>query len=283
MKKNILIIAAMAAIFSTAGAQENNIEGKHRHTETELSSTETNENVSSDTIRVYNRLLSRSNNTWNFNFLSISNENVSPSCTYSNAKSTLEAGIQDLYVGHTGLIDLKGFEQRHGSSLELGFNFLWFDTYNRTHQIGIKTALGLAWTRYMTRGNKVFLLDENDNLYCGDWETDKNYSKARLTYVSWRMPVLMEWNTKNQKFGISAGAELEYRHHIRSRVKCGNTKRYDVLRHDMDVNPWGCNLLGKISFGDVAIYGRYSLTPLFGNDHTKLEGTPYSIGAAYSF
>lgn len=296
--KKIITTMVLAAGISAAMAQAN-----HRHSEVrtmeapgvsvkmEVSTSETIETqtdsaatdiIGADSVRVYNSLVSRTNNTWTLNFLSITNEEQGEYMYVKkkgHSSCYSEIGAMDLYLGYAGLTDMKGFEQSHGKSLELGFNFMRTQMWNSRRTFGLQAALGMSWTRNLTRDNLVFQLDNNGDLYVGDWkDAEKPYSRARLTYVSWRMPVLLTLQTSNQKIGFSAGAELENRHHVRSRVKYGKEKRHDVLRRDMDVNPWGCNLLGKISFDKVSIYGRYSLTPLFGTKHTLLEATPYSVG-----
>lgn len=281
--KKILMTMAMAATCMTMTLAQT-----HRasvRTEVSIDGIETTGTIETtdrkDSLTVYNHFLSRTNGTWNFNFLSISNESKTNDKGRSCTTSQL-VGIDNFYVGLTGLKDVKGFEFQQSRSMELGFDILTLKHYPRSQRFALLASLGLSWSRYMTQHNQVFQLSDNGDLYCGEWlDAKKSFSRARLTYVSWRMPIMLQWASSNNNFKFAAGAELENRHHVRSRVKYGNTKRYDVLRHDMDVNPWGCNALVRLSFHDISLYGRYSLTPLFGTNHTALEGTPFSVGLSF--
>ncbi|MBQ0057760.1 MAG: hypothetical protein KBT20_08905 [Bacteroidales bacterium] len=274
MKKSLILTLAMVATLTTVNAQE------HRHTH----QTDSDQQTATDSTIVYNNMLSRTNNTWSINFLSIMSEpeNKPSKCT-GHSKNTMEVGAMDLFLGYAGIGKTEGFTQSPDGSLEFGFNFVrghW--SLNKRNTWGIENAFGVSWTRYRTEDNAVFLHDADNNLICTPWldENDqkKNYSHERMTYVSWRAPLMLTHKNPKLKTGFSIGAEAEMRHHIRSRVKMNGEKRYDVLRHGMSVNHWGCNAIVKLTYHDVSLYGRYSLTPFFDSSHTKLQGTPFSIG-----
>lgn len=242
-----------------------------------------------DSTVVYNNLVSRTNGIWNLNFLSLSTDDFAQDQDDSidffyttrspHSMHYADFGIQDLYLAYAGLGNAEGFEQQIAHSLEFGMNIGRIQHWNALRTVGFQTTLGLSWNRYNTKDNAVFQLDQNGDMFCGPWEAaPKPYKRARLTYVSWRVPVMLQFQDRNRQNCLSVGVEGELRHHVRSRVRMGGKKRYDVLRHGMDVNPWGLNLIARYDFGDFGIFGRYSMTSFFDDKQTKFDGTPFAFG-----
>lgn len=236
-----------------------------------------------DSTIVYNNVVSRSNGIWNLNFLSISTDgyrcNVRP-----HSHHYADLGPQDIYLAYAGIGNTEGFEQKVAHSLEFGFNFGRIQHWNASRTVGLQASIGLSWNRYSTQDNAVFQVDKDGELFCAPWEdAPKRYSRARMTYVSWRVPVMLQFQDRRKLNCFSVGVEGELRHHIRSRVRMGGKKRYDVLRDGLCVNPWGLNIIARYDFDDFGIFGRYAVTPFFDESKTSFEGTPFAVGIVFNF
>lgn len=270
--KKILSMMLIAAAFTTTNAQE------HRHTEQ-------SDSLNNNNTKVYNNLVSRTDGIWNLNFLSISTDMNDYDYNYQQYNSYhslhyADLGLKDIYLSYAGIANTEGFEQQGAHSLELGLNLGRIQHWNASKTFGLQMSLGLSWNRYQTADHAVFQIDNNGNTFCGPWESPegKAFSRTRLTYVSWRAPIMLQTRAKNGQSCFAVGVEGELRHHVRSRVRLGGKKQYDVLRHDLAVNPWGMNIIAQYSFGDFGVFGRYALTEFFDKDKTELKGTPFAIG-----
>ena len=236
-----------------------------------------------DSTVVYNNVVSRTNGIWNLNFLSISTDGYQCNLK-SHSHHYADLGLQDLYLAYAGIGNTKGFEQKVAHSLEFGFNFGRIQHWNASRTVGLQTSIGLSWNRYSTQDNAVFQVDKDGELFCAPWEdAPKRYSRARMTYVSWRVPVMLQFQDRRKLNCFSVGVEGELRHHIRSRVRMGGKKRYDVLRDGLCVNPWGLNIIARYDFDDFGIFGRYAVTPFFDDSKTSFEGTPFAVGIVFNF
>lgn len=230
---------------------------------------------------VYNNVVSRTNGVWNLNFLSISTDGFR---CYDSRRSTHYAdfGLQDIFLTYAGIGNTKGFEQKVAHSMEFGFNFGCIQHWNAERTVGVRALIGLSWNRYSTKDHAVFQRDSEGQLICEPWAcAPKDYSRARMTYVSWRLPVMLQIQDRRQQNCFSVGVEAELRHHVRSRVRMSGKKRYDVVRDGLDVNPWGLNLIARYDFEGFGIFGRYSLTPFFDDSKTAFEGTPFAFGIIF--
>lgn len=275
--KKTLSIMTIAALTFAANAQE------HRHTER-------TDSLEEGTTRVYNNFVSRTDGIWNLNFLSISTD-ASRNCWQDNywvdgpvTRVYADLGPQDIWLSYSGLADTKGFEQQVAHSLEFGFNLARIQHWNTSRTVGLQMSLGLSWNRYQTADKGVFQIDNNGDMFIGPWTTprgDQNYSRSRLTYVSWRVPVMLQFQDRNQRNCFSVGVEGELRHHLRSRVRYAGHKRYDVERHNIPVNPWGLNAIAMYSIGDFGIFGRCALTDFFKDNKIGFDATPFTIGIIF--
>ena len=237
-----------------------------------------------DSTIVYNNVVSRTNGIWNLNFLSISTDGYHQCNLKSHSQHYADLGLQDLYLAYAGIGNTKGFEQKVAHSLEFGFNFGRIQHWNASRTVGLQASIGLSWNRYSTQDDAVFQVDEDGKLFCAPWEdAPKNYSRARMTYVSWRVPVMLQFQDRRKLNCFSVGVEGELRHHVRSRVRMSGKKRYDVLRDGLCVNPWGLNIIARYDFDDFGIFGRYAVTPFFDDSKTSFEGTPFAVGIVFNF
>lgn len=113
------------------------------------------------------------------------------------------------------------------------------------------------------------------------------FTDQRFRYWSWRLPVSVEFRSYNLLDFVTAGVEIEMRHHVRARdydEALLNNKDYQIVGHDKSiVNPWACNLLFQAGHDDWGIIGRVALTDLFDKEATHLKAMPFSIGVSLGF
>lgn len=236
--------------------------------------------------RVYSKFLSKTINednshSWNLNFLSL--EKVGQNKNKHSWKSYSSFGPDMISIGFAGMTESEGFDYKPGGSWEWGFSLMSFELWSPNDHFGICTELDLTRSSYRVKGNDAFhVVNVNGEkiTVCDDaLKSSIDYSRQRLINWSWRVPVTLCLRASNGVH-VSAGAEAELRHHVRSRAKVGEEKKYYIERNNLAVNDFGYNAIVTIGTNDFEIYGRYNLTDYFGKN-AKVSCQPISIGVMF--
>ncbi len=242
--------------------------------------------ASADHTIVYNRLVSKSyyqdgkgnlRHEWNLTFPHI--ESVPSSDGHSHWKHSSIFGPDNIYIGFAGLV-ADGFDIKPGGCWEWGFSLMRFATWSPSNRFGIKSSLYLTRTSYRIKGDDAFHIDDMGRTVCDDalkqGASPLNYRRQRLIHWSWRVPVEMYVRMRG---GVrySVGIEGELRHHVRSRARVGHKKKYYIDRNNLDVNPFGWNLLAGFGTDGYMVFGRYNLTDFFG-DKSLVDAQPFTVG-----
>jgi len=268
-------------------------------------------NLPDEDVRVYNNIVAKKTikdpsgkkqHAWVIDFTGIStssfqgpdedviyNKDGEPiSCRPRNRgwHHSTEIGIEHLYFGWTELSS-SDFDINAASSWEWGFSIFDFQTWNNRETFGISTSLLLSRSSYRMRDDDAFHLADDGDVIIDDVlktrSTDPiNYKKQRLIHWSWRVPVMMNFQTRHRwghsPVRFSMGAEFELRHHIRSRAKVGGDRKYYLCRRSMNINPIGSSALMGIGTDDFMIFGRFLLTDYFEENTRNIQAQPFMVG-----
>lgn len=190
--------------------------------------------------------------------------------TKKKNRGRFEPHYAGLYLGYSSLADglslknAKGIDLVASKSWEIGLNlFQGSLVLSPDQQWGLVSGLGYAYNSFRIDGNKAFQkVGEITALV--DAPQGITYSRSRLRYNSFRIPLLLEWQQRIGNRGplfFSLGGEAEIRCWIRSKVKSdGNEKTLDK---SLNIHPVGINLLAQAGFDDFGVYLRYSTFDLF--------------------
>lgn len=192
-----------------------------------------------------------------------------------------------LYMGYTNLADNLSFNNANGIDLvsskswEIGLNlFQGSFVLSADRHWGLTTGLGFGYTSFRVDGNKGFKKIGNATVLVAPSQ-EIEYSQSRLRYNHFRIPLLLEWQSKCGNKGpifASLGAEAEIRCWVKSKAE------YDghghTLGKDLNVRPVGLNLLAQIGFDDIGAYLRYSPISLFEKDKGP-DWNPVSFGLVW--
>ena len=115
-------------------------------------------------------------------------------------------------------------------------------------------------------GNYAFReIDGVTEIYSGmAAEEPTEYSKSRLRYFYFRIPLSIEWQTRLNGKGplfFAVGPEAEIRHGFRSKAKFNGSKK--TIDKGLNGRPLGINLLAQAGYADLGVYMRYSTYGLF--------------------
>lgn len=193
-----------------------------------------------------------------------------------------------LYFGYT--LVANNFGSYHPSnqvslttshSWEIGGTlFTGSHSFGPTHNWGVVLGLGWGYRSMRLDGNYAFRnIDGVTQVVPGEsGETPINYSKSRLRYFYFRIPLSIEWQTRlsgKKPIFFSVGPEAEIRHGFRSKGKInGEKETFDKGLHG---RPVGINVLAQAGYNNVGIYTRYATYGLFEKGKGP-ELYPFSFG-----
>lgn len=197
----------------------------------------------------------------------------------------VEIGINGLLSSDNSLNMESGYEyldQKMEKSINFDLN-LFEQNFNIINEnFGFTTGLGLEWNNYRFKDNAV-LYNLNDTLrgYLST-DLDKEFIKSKLvtTYVT--LPVMFEFQTnhfsKSNSFHVGVGLLSGLRIGTHTKAITENGKRAtDKNFGASSMNPFKVDLMARIGWGKINLYGKYSLTELF-KEGRGPELTPFSVG-----
>lgn len=88
----------------------------------------------------------------------------------------------------------------------------------------------------------------------------KEYSKSRLRYFYFRIPLSIEWQTRingNGPLFFAVGPEAEICHGFRSKGKMNGAKQ--TFDKDLHARPLGINILAQAGYADLGVYALFHL------------------------
>ena len=193
------------------------------------------------------------------------------------------------YVGHVQLTD--GFSFGNSDALSQGNSsyewgmYLGAVDYALGKNMGASIGIGFSRTSIRFKGNNVIYMGSDDNMYFGPLKSLPDLDKSWIRYWSLRIPVTIGWETR--KFGLSAGAELEWRTMFKARAKYNGSKH--TIVDEPEYSPLAVNLIMNANVGEIVLTGRLGVTDLM-NIHssykksgTDFHLTPFMIGVGLVF
>lgn len=156
----------------------------------------------------------------------------------NNKRNRFEPHAGGFYIGYTRLSnDFLSFNPSNGADLntshswEIGGNlFTGSHAFAPTYNWGITIGLGWGYRSMRLDGNYAFReIDGVTEIYSGmEAEEPTEYSKSRLRYFYFRIPLSIEWQTRLNGKGplfFAVGPEAEIRHGFRSKAKVNGSKK----------------------------------------------------------
>lgn len=217
--------------------------------------------------------------------------NALPFSKRNNKKNSFEPHAGGFYIGYTRLSnDFLSFNPSSGANLnaghswEIGGNlFTGSHAFGPTHNWGITIGLGWGYRSMRLDGNEAFReIDGVTTIVSGvNAEEPTEYSKSRLRYFYFRIPLSIEWQTRINGKGpvfFAVGPEAEIRHGLKSKGKINGAKK--TFDKGLNGRPVGINLLAQAGYADIGVYMRYSTYGLFEKNKGP-ELYPFSFGLCW--
>lgn len=219
------------------------------------------------------------------------NHNKNTDSPYKVCTKHYTNNLPAIYFGFSQLTPTGTFNKaealtQKNSSYEWGmYLFSWNGDFTKDHKFGCSLNLGFSRTSIRFRDSNAILKDENGELFFDNYNPGTELDKSWLRYWSIRMPLMIGYQSRNEKFSLSAGAELEWRLGALSRVKYNGSKHTVV--NDPDIEALGVNVLVCAGFHDFCIIGRLGVTDLMKLKYTNqtpghnFNVAPFMIGVGF--
>lgn len=151
-----------------------------------------------------------------------------------------------------------------------------------SENFGLTTGLGLEWNNYRFRNNAV--ITNLDDTLTGfiDESGDLRYIKSKLITTYLTLPIMFEVQTnsysKANSFHLGVGVLSGLRIGTHSKLVYENgEKETDKNRGSSAMSPFKLDLMARIGWGKINLYGKYSLVQLF-KESRGPELYPFSVG-----
>ncbi len=187
-----------------------------------------------------------------------------------NKKEKKNDGELEFSIGYNGWLENgstslsaanRGLDLVNGKSLNVNLTYNhYFNIYKEN--IRFSVGLGLDWNNYRLAGDSSLAANAPKLTFYQDSAngTGVNYSKNKLLARYATLPVMLHFNTNENKkgnsLGISGGVELGYL--INGRLKqVSDAKGKQKVNDTFNLNELRYGLVGRVSYGSMGIYGKY--------------------------
>jgi len=197
-----------------------------------------------------------------------------------------DLGVNGLLTPESTLDMPEGYEYldlKMEKSINVALN-LYEQNFNLIEEnFGLVTGLGVEWNNYRFKNNVLIDLNDSDGLV-GNYleEEGVRYIKSKLVTTYLTLPVMFEYQTNNMSkassFHIGAGvlSGLRIGTHTKFMYDDGDEEN-DKERGAVVLNPFKVDLMARIGWGKINLYGKYALIDLFKSGKGP-ELYPFSVG-----
>jgi len=195
------------------------------------------------------------------------------------------AGFGMGFAGFADKGELADIPFKAGSSPEIYLNF--FEKalpLSRHYKWAIVTGAGIRWTRYHLKGNYYFEEIEQKTVITtasADWK----FQKSKLGITTLNVPLLLEWQSRNNNLFFSAGAVCSFKTASSSRyfyTDASGKHQKGKAGSDLALRPVTMDVLAQIGSRDFGVFAKYSPVSIFEKNKGP-ELYPLSFGAMIHF
>ncbi len=196
-----------------------------------------------------------------------------------------DLGINGLLDADNSLNVVKGYEYldlKMEKSINVAIN-VYEQNFNIIgNKFGMTTGLGLEWNNYRFQNRAIIeTLDDSLTGYIAT-DNDRSYLKSKLVTSYLTLPVMFEFQTnsksKANSFHVGVGVLSGLRIGTHTKLKTENGRGdSDKQFGSTAMNPFKLDLMARLGWGKLNLYGKYSLISLF-KENRGPELYPFSVG-----
>ena len=204
--------------------------------------------------------------TFSFPIFSLTKNSQNASGSASkNAKPKFRSRISGFHVGFTKALNTPDdFDNNMGRSVELGFNCISHNHAFNKH-FAISTALGFNWRNYKIDDNK-WMQKNGGYISISNLPEGAQLDYSKLRVFGFNIPFVIEYaQKKNGGFHAYLGPQADIRvaRRLVNIYTDADGNHHKNTKKHVRTLPFGCDLVGQLGYGKIALYGKYSFTRLF--------------------
>lgn len=133
----------------------------------------------------------------------------------------------------------------------------------------IITGLGFNFNQFSFKGPTLLSFNKDSTwaLTNDDYKFKKN--KLNVSYIT--MPLMLEFNTNLDRdksfhiaFGVLGGFKLFSK--TKQQYEYNGDNYLENISGHYNINPWKADIIARIGYGNLTLFGNYSLTQFFENN-----------------
>ena len=172
-----------------------------------------------------------------------------------------------------------------GKSFEINLNLLQETIpISRRFKWAVVTGFGIRWTRYHLKGNRYFEeIDDYTRLITAS--DDIRIKESRLGITTLNLPLLIEWQNRNESLFFSAGIECSFKTASSSRIRYVDEtgkRQKEKVDSGMTLRPVTMDVLMQAGSKNMGVFSRYSPISIF-EQNKGLDLYPLTIGVMLYF
>jgi hypothetical protein len=233
-----------------------------------------------------------------FKILKINTENLDDADEWDFVAEKIEEVKDNIFLSNQFLLGTNGYTNKVYSleftgdykNMEINLKRSRSFTYNRmlsgldmlNKRIFISPGFGFTWNNYFF-ANPVSINSNNDTTF---FQTDTLHHlkyKLRSSYIE--LPLLLGFrigNLNKKYLGFKIGATFSYKLNssVINKIIIDKTTYRTKITDNFNLSPFLLSINSQISYGNIGVFSRISLTPLFSENKTQTV-YPFSIGLLY--
>lgn len=170
-------------------------------------------------------------------------------------------------------------ELNYAKSRTVGLNLTFRGAEIVKDRLYVTSGIGVAWNRYAFKNNVNVSVANDSTAFTLD--TLVKYDKYRLRATYLQVPLIIGTRIGNldRPLSVQVGVIASYKigSSVKRKYTLNNTNYRSKVKDDFNINPFKFDAVAKLAIGDVGLYARYALTPLF-EDNKAPELYPFSVG-----
>lgn len=170
-------------------------------------------------------------------------------------------------------------ELNYGKSRSFSLSTMYKGLFLVKDRLYLSPGIGISWSNYSFKNNINISTGSEQTSFSEALDRTYDKHKLRVTYLQVPLVLGLKMGNPEKPFGVQVGVigSIKLGSSIKQKYTFEDAKYKEKIKDDYNINPFKFETIARINIGAVAVYGKYSLTPLFEKNKAP-ELNPFSVG-----